>query len=453
MRFGVIDYEGSTNLGDYNQSFGVKYIYKQMGISEDELIKINRKELNSYDGEYVVLPMAGYFNEMVDYSIFPLSKKIIPVFIGFHCTDEKVLNYLINYKEYAPFGCRDISTMNCIRNYDIQSFMSGCMSLCREKRKSDKDADTVYLVDVSNDFKRHIPKELLENSIEVSHIYHIDKDKSAEERALELNSMYMKNAKLVITSRLHCALPCVAMGIPVIVARNYNDDLDRYYGYEKMFGIYLPDEYENVDWNPKLSDEVEIIKGKIINNAIDMIRTTYNKYRYLCEVSEFFEEGIRYNYQSGDQRSYLTQYQKRQFFDNNTNERNFLSYVIGRNIADLHLVIWGAGDKGDYMMRRYKKYIKQFKSCIYVDKNKNNHGKRLNNYIILSPDVIEKYNKDNVVVIIAVNSNNNKAIYEIKKELVDKYEFYEGKQVFILDKLDLSGKMAIDESVLTSSLM
>ena len=28
MRFGVIDYEGSTNLGDYNQSFGVKYIYK-----------------------------------------------------------------------------------------------------------------------------------------------------------------------------------------------------------------------------------------------------------------------------------------------------------------------------------------------------------------------------------------------------------------------------------------
>jgi len=36
-------------------------------------------------------------------------------------------------------------------------------------------------------------------------------------------SQYMDEASLVITTRLHCALPCVAMGIPVILFGDPND--------------------------------------------------------------------------------------------------------------------------------------------------------------------------------------------------------------------------------------
>jgi len=32
----------------------------------------------------------------------------------------------------------------------------------------------------------------------------------------EILSYYKDNAKLMITSRFHCAMPCIAMGIPVI---------------------------------------------------------------------------------------------------------------------------------------------------------------------------------------------------------------------------------------------
>ncbi|MGV0033849.1 MAG: polysaccharide pyruvyl transferase family protein [Candidatus Azotimanducaceae bacterium WSBS_2022_MAG_OTU7] len=40
----------------------------------------------------------------------------------------------------------------------------------------------------------------------------------------ELLERYRTQAKLVITSKLHCALPCIAMGIPVIFFADKRDE-------------------------------------------------------------------------------------------------------------------------------------------------------------------------------------------------------------------------------------
>ncbi|MGU9957180.1 MAG: polysaccharide pyruvyl transferase family protein [Arenicellales bacterium WSBS_2016_MAG_OTU3] len=42
--------------------------------------------------------------------------------------------------------------------------------------------------------------------------------------AQELLDRYKNEAELVITSRLHCALPCIAMGIPVLLFADPNSE-------------------------------------------------------------------------------------------------------------------------------------------------------------------------------------------------------------------------------------
>jgi hypothetical protein len=50
-----------------------------------------------------------------------------------------------------------------------------------------------------------------------------------EEQKFEIAESYLRDyaqAKLVITSRIHCALPCLAMGVPVIFINGFDDPVD-----------------------------------------------------------------------------------------------------------------------------------------------------------------------------------------------------------------------------------
>ena len=75
-------------------------------------------------------------------------------------------------------------------------------------------------------------------------------------------------AKLVITTFLHCALPCIGMGIPVVVfypnSSKYinNSDKERLSGLNKLITIYTFKDIHKVNWSPK-SVPVTNIKKKI----------------------------------------------------------------------------------------------------------------------------------------------------------------------------------------------
>lgn len=80
------------------------------------------------------------------------------------------------------------------------------------------------------------------------------------ERAEELIKRYSK-ARLVVTSRLHCALPCVALGTPVIFVPKDKNDI-RFKGYNEFLNIYSPEDLQKIDWNnpPKNKKPEELIK-------------------------------------------------------------------------------------------------------------------------------------------------------------------------------------------------
>ena len=150
MKFGILTYSSPTaNIGDLYQVIGIKRAYQQMKVAESDIIKIDRDYLAEYDGEYVILPLTSFMDVLPGTNIFPLSPRIIPVFIGMHCIDDQHLAYLSKYQHFGPFGCRDEMSMKKMRQNGLNAYMSGCLSICAEKRPKLPTQKKVFLVDVS----------------------------------------------------------------------------------------------------------------------------------------------------------------------------------------------------------------------------------------------------------------------------------------------------------------
>lgn len=103
----------------------------------------------------------------------------------------------------------------------IKCFYSKCLTLTFPKRESEPKEKKVFLVDV---YRIPIPESLRKQAIIVTHATSdIYSSKIKSQMAKRLLSVYRNEASLVITTKLHCALPCIAMGVPVVFFGNPND--------------------------------------------------------------------------------------------------------------------------------------------------------------------------------------------------------------------------------------
>lgn len=469
MKYGVITYARTKDIsiGDSMMSLGVREIYKKMGVKDEDIINVYfgqdvqedyENSFLNYEGEYVILPMAmamDYDNIRKD--LFPLSRKIIPVFIGFTTfSRDGYVRCLHEYKQYGPFGCRDLQTMYSARQEGLDAYMLGCLSVQSVERREETDKQKkCYLVNVPEKLKAFMPRELSENVVEVDHQMEFDSNLSGKEAAdkeLEvarnLLNEYRDNAKLVVTSKLHCALPCISMGIPTIVVKwkdrragmNFFDH--RFTGLDKFMNIYNYDEFDQIDWYPPRPD-IEAFKQKQLETAMMMIKAVYNKYNRLCEISDYFEGGKHSVYYSGIELGYLSTKQKEDFIKKKTRFCNLFELIINRYLHDTHFVIYGAGDKGKWIYWQFKNEISMSKSCFYIDNDKSKHGKQLNNLPIYPPEELKKYKKNEFVVIIATNHSYDAIAQEMAKNLSREYDLEEGKNFFMLDKLMKSAEYKI----------
>jgi hypothetical protein len=118
--------------------------------------------------------------------------------------------YVLENKEklakHAPIGCRDFETSKFLMDVGIRSFHSSCLTLTFEPNW--KRRNGVYFVDCK------VPEAVTEKvnpskRMEAAHGY------------LHLYA----TAKLVITARIHAALPCIAFRTPVVYVHG-NGELD-----------------------------------------------------------------------------------------------------------------------------------------------------------------------------------------------------------------------------------
>lgn len=276
-----------VNLGDYMQILAIDYMYQEMKIPKEEIYYISIKDIGSYVGEYLILPINFMMmdNDFCNDGKIIISEYIIPVFIGIclYRNGFTLSEYNIEYfKKYAPVGCRDYGSYMLLKEHGVPAYLAGCISITFPKRPP-KEYQTVYFVDAPEYIKKDIPKEYLKCCKFLHHERELRKkdyyDKNyARNLTIDLLREYYNQAKLVITSRLHCASPCIGLGIPTIIVREYK-------GYtfdwiNQFVDIYLYQDLKDIDWFPEAT-ALEKEKRIILDTAIRRLRETKEKFYYL----------------------------------------------------------------------------------------------------------------------------------------------------------------------------
>lgn len=191
------------------------------------------------------------------------------------------------FKAHEPIGCRDTSTQQFLQANDVDAYYSGCLTLTLGRTyKLQKRSDTIYIVDPIVDhysverpamkemlpylctlalhfftlkkigkkyiewnpgsgfinkenlkylikllrfyrtFKNVISRDVMLKATYITHFHKVEKYPDDPSRfALAKDLLYKyASAQYIITSRIHCALPCLGLGTPVIYVNNVDEN-------------------------------------------------------------------------------------------------------------------------------------------------------------------------------------------------------------------------------------
>jgi hypothetical protein len=262
------------NIGDYAQTIAVKNALETIS-PNNEYDFYDRDSLTSYYGENIICIMQSWFaKNTLGWSFIP-NDKILPIWVGTHFTNitQNFLKYLMVFNRewfYSQeFGCRDHFTLKFLQKHNVPSYLSRCLTLTLPKRKN--NGNKIYVVDVPQEFLSYIPDKYKENAIyrtqQFSPIEDQESDWQKYYKTMEDYFEEYKDAKLIITSRLHCASPCTAMGIPVICIISHEEQWLRFSTLQGIIPLYtLNDFKKNTVIYPDTAPNIENLKLAMIKN-------------------------------------------------------------------------------------------------------------------------------------------------------------------------------------------
>ena len=219
----VAKYKGA-NLGDEIQGFsGLQILpYVNKFLERDNLDQ-------SKGTEHVTVFFNAWWGD--SRTSWPPPSNIDPLLLSIHL-DSDIIPIIKENLEYfrnkAPIGTRDIKTLHILQNLlgPDAAYFSGCLTLLLKNPNqiSSNHRKDIYLVDVKSDYESLLPVKITENAIKIEH-YLMGNEKNDNMKrfsaAYNLIEKYSR-ASIVITQRIHAALPCVAMGTPVIFINSPN---------------------------------------------------------------------------------------------------------------------------------------------------------------------------------------------------------------------------------------
>lgn len=225
MKFGLVVNKKTENIGDDIQS------YAAMRLLPSVDYVINRENMDTFEsnGERVKAIMNGWY--MYNKSNWPPAANIIPLWVSMHITENDYFGIGEQFltgiggaylKHYAPIGARDGSTLKMLERNHIQAYLSGCLTLTIPRFDGVEKSDEVLLVDLDEKSERLIRETYPSENYQLL-THHVDAKeyckRSMEDRLRGVEHLLRRyqGAKCVITSRLHCALPCLALKTPVLL--------------------------------------------------------------------------------------------------------------------------------------------------------------------------------------------------------------------------------------------
>lgn len=225
MKFGLVVYLKTDNIGDDVQSYAAKRFLPTVDYV------IDREALDTFDshGEVVKAIMNGWY--MYSKFNWPPASAIDPLWVAMHISENDYFGIGERFLEgiggdylrhYAPIGARDVSTLEMLERNHIPAYLSGCLTLTIPQFDNVEKTNEVLLVDLDEKSEAVVRKMYpAENFQSVTHNVNAEEYSalSAEDRLRRVEKLLRRyqGAKCVITSRLHCALPCLALRTPVLL--------------------------------------------------------------------------------------------------------------------------------------------------------------------------------------------------------------------------------------------
>jgi hypothetical protein len=271
----------TENLGDHIQILAGEALLRRAGFEPSFLVDrddgvADPPPMSNEAGAGVL--MNGWFK--TNPAQWPPHPAYKPLYIGFHTRlfqSPSLVSAaaLEHYAAHGPIGCRDRYTLSLLRSRGIDAFLSNCLSLTFPRRLPDPERQTdVFVVSRDQRILDYLPASLGSYTF-LSH-YSGDNDFARNKaRAAEILETYRTRARLIVTTMLHCALPAIAMGIPVVVFLPPNEgaahqsDKERFSSLSELVRVFHPSEASFVDWRGYTPD-VSALKLKLVDDFFAM---------------------------------------------------------------------------------------------------------------------------------------------------------------------------------------
>lgn len=227
QRFGILSYPGIANLGDTIQSLAARRFLPRVDLL------IERERLSQPFGGKPIPTKAilnGWF--MHDAAHWPPHPAIEPLPISMHFVEggvsrlrrwarrpiDRMLtgaggDYL---RQWGPIGARDLHTLEALEARGIPAYHSGCLTLTLQRPGVGR-GDDIVACDLSPTALAHLRRKTSRQVVTVTHLGGEALDHHAREAAAERLLAIYAGAAAVVTTRIHTAMPCLALGTPVLL--------------------------------------------------------------------------------------------------------------------------------------------------------------------------------------------------------------------------------------------
>ena len=267
MKYGLLYYKDTDNIGDDIQTYAQERFLPHVDYLVDrenlEMFVPDKKE------KVKVIMNAWYIHDIFNFNVSPY---IYPLYIsmflkripykGGVTVDIDYLNdnILKSFKKYGPVGTRDIHKKKVLDELKIPNYFSGCMTLTINKFPNIKREDYIVTVGLKDNEIEYIKKKT--NRKVIKFVQDVKKGSFTNEswdqrkKRVEDTLKLYQGAHLVITTKLHCSLPCLALGTPVLLLydTSFSENEDRIGTYLSYLNYIKREEFLNTDVdfeNPK----------------------------------------------------------------------------------------------------------------------------------------------------------------------------------------------------------
>lgn len=233
IKYGLFCYD-TENIGDEVQSIAARRFLPRVDyyIPRDEIDKFAYKSSDS-----VKIIMNGWYTHKPE-NWPPKNPAIHPLLISIHVEQEalegRAAKAFISeesksfLKKYGPVGARNLPTLEFFKKNGIDAYFSGCVTLTLNPDKNIKKQDFVLAVDVSQKVLSEMKKRTKRPIIEINTVRAEQFTTEEKFSICEYWLFLYQSAHAVVTERLHCMLPCLALGTPVLAISGR--DPNRYAG-------------------------------------------------------------------------------------------------------------------------------------------------------------------------------------------------------------------------------